>query len=62
MRFYFFQCGRQNGFIIGCADGRLFQIDIQPVETVGFHQADNLISQFVFVAGFQFDMRVCTTQ
>ena len=62
MVFYFFQRRRQDGFIIGGADRRLFQIDIQAVEAIDFHQANNLVFQLVFVAGFQLDMRVCAAE
>ena len=57
-----FQCRRQNGFIIGGADRRLFQIDIRAIEAIDFHQTNNLVFQLIFVAGFQLDMRVCAAE
>lgn len=49
-------------FIIGGADRRLFQIDIQAIEAIDFHQTNNLVFQLIFVAGFQLDMRVCAAE
>ena len=51
-----FQGGGQDSLVVGEINRALFKIDIQAIKAIGFHQADNLAGQWLFVAFMQFDV------
>lgn len=49
---------RQHPLVVGQVDGALLEVDVQAVETVGFHQADDLGGQRLLLPGVQLDVRI----
>ncbi|SST13441.1 Uncharacterised protein [Acinetobacter baumannii] len=53
---------RQHPLVVGQVDGALLEVDVQAVETVGFHQTDDLGGQRLLLPGVQLDVRVGAPQ
>ena len=53
---------RDHALVIRRGDGRLLQIDIQPVEAILLHQTDDLVSQRLLLSAAQLDVGVGTAQ